>query len=276
MRTWVKKLKTHKIDLYALGDFHLGSRNCAEKSIEKAVEIIRKNKNARFILTGDLAEFVPPAGDKRYDIENIAEEYRSNPIEKQLIRLKELLSPIKDKCIGYVDGNHESVLSRKVGYNIARSFARDVLGTEYLGFASLTKLKFKGGKTVDIFITHGTGSAKTLRGRKKSLWKLRNIAKADLYMQGHLHDLIVTDDIERRENANENVSGVLINKDAKIAWLKPERKPYYVMTSSFYRTYTEGTTSYAERAGYPPLKIGMVEIKLKDGEILSAKEIHLD
>lgn len=276
MKTWVKKLGVSKIDLYGLGDLHLGSRNCDETAVEKAVEIIKKNKNARFILMGDLIEAVPPHGDRRYDAENIAEEYRSNPLEKQLIRLKELLFPIAKQCIGSLQGNHEAVLGRRIGYDISRRFAEDVLNTEYLGFASLTKLKFKSGKTIDIFLTHGKGTAKTLRGRKKVLWNLRNIAGADLYITGHMHDLIVTDDLERRENAGENVSGVLINKDAKMDWVKPEKGSHYIMTSSFYKTYTENTISYAERALYPPLKIGMVKIQLKNGEILNTEEILLD
>lgn len=276
MKTWIKKLGVSKINLFGIGDWHLGSKNCDEKAIEKAIEIIRKDKNARFILMGDLIEAIPPSGDARYDTENIADYYSSNPLEKQLIRLKELLLPIAKKCTGSLIGNHESTLSRRIGYDISRRFAEDVLNTEYLGFASLTKLKFKGGRTLDIFATHGKGTAKTLRGRKKILWNLRNIAKADLYMQGHVHDLIISDDLERRENAGENVSGVLINKDAKIGWIVPERTPFYIMTSSFYKTYAENTTSYAERALYPPLKIGMVEIQLKNGEILDAREILLD
>ena len=225
---------------------------------------------------GDFQESIPPTGDRRFDTENIAERYHSNPIEKQFLRLKEVLSPIKNKCLGFLQGNHEYTLSRRMGFDISRRFAEDVLGTEYLSYVALMKLKF-AKKDFDLFVTHGAGGAMTLHGQKRKLWKLKNIAQADLYAMGHLHNLIITDDLERREHYGENTTGILINENSQIKWLQPERKPFYIMTSSFFKTYSvDGGSSYGERKLYPPLKIGMVKVEIKDGEIVDAQEIYLD
>ena len=61
--------RTNTIEIYPIGDIHLGARNCAEKPLRKQVREIAQNPNAFVIGTGDWLDAIKPQDTKRFDFD---------------------------------------------------------------------------------------------------------------------------------------------------------------------------------------------------------------
>lgn len=106
----VKKFpKTQKaVHLYALGDIHVGSRQFDEEATRKKVRIIQDDPIAVVSLCGDLGD---------YGLKNSkTNTYQATmqPKEQQEY-IYDLFSPIRDKIVSAVPGNHEERVTREVG-----------------------------------------------------------------------------------------------------------------------------------------------------------------
>ncbi len=95
------------INIYPLGDLHVGSPQFNQELFEKWVTIVENDPYAKIVLLGDL-------------INNAIKSSKSNcyeeviPPSKQKEYLEEKLSPIKDKILGVIGGNHENRSKREV------------------------------------------------------------------------------------------------------------------------------------------------------------------
>ena len=97
-----------RIHLYALGDIHVGSEQFDESAIRKKVRLIQNDPIAVVSLCGDLGD---------YGLKNSKTNvYQATmqPKEQQEY-IYELFSPIKDKVVSAVPGNHEERLVKEVG-----------------------------------------------------------------------------------------------------------------------------------------------------------------
>lgn len=244
------KSRSSEFVLYPLGDIHAGTVFCAEESIRRQVEIIRRDPKAYWVGMGDYAEFITPK-DKRWDGSSIAPWVdRGDVARSQEKWVISLFKPIKNKCIGLLSGNHEESIRISFNQDVYRHIC-DALEVERLGYSCMVRLIFNRGMetqkgfSVDCHFEHGSGSAQTPGGVTQRLVRMFNDYIADVYAMGHVHRVKV-----------ENSSPLAIVGQRS---LQIKAKPKAgAMTGCWFRTYedNDGQPSYGEIKAYSPNVIG--------------------
>jgi len=181
-----------EIIILALGDLHEGDRLSDGSLLKDRLDFIKKTDNCFVFLNGDLIDNAQP------DSPGKNSAWYGRPHE-QMEYMADTLSPIKDKIIGAVDGNHEArtakhgyditaVMLGKIGVPLTR-YSPDGLYT-FLKFGQETRPDGKGGKRkipYQIYQNHGTGGGRTAGGKLNPLYEMGSIVAADLYIRGHTH-----------------------------------------------------------------------------------------
>ncbi len=220
------------IRLLALADFHIGDSLCNTKLIKQVLDDVKQSEDTFIILNGDLIN-----NGIKNSVSNIYDE-KLTPME-QIIKLCELLEPIKDKILVIHSGNHEARTLKEDGLEIIRIVAKQ-LGIEdrysdtwwYL-YLSLGY----GEKARPVMYTitgvHGYGGGRKSGGKINNLVEMSDKVIADIYIMSHTHTPIMTrntifvPDYQHRS---------LVKKDK-----------YYLMTNSFLEY-----GGYGELLGYTP------------------------
>jgi len=240
------------INLWAIGDFHIGNLGFEEKKLRKVVDMIKKDGKAKVVIMGDLAEFINPR-DARFDIECLDKNY--DTVEKQYVAIRDILKPIKDKIIGVLMGNHDYRIKKDMGVDFPRFLSTD-FNTNYLGNVGILRLNVGKMKYV-VLALHGGGLATTIGGQINAIKKYSETLerKPDICLVGHYHriDVII---------------------DPKLTDTFETIAKYLAITGSFFNTYKDWSDNYANRRFYPPLPVGCVMFELKkDGTIQDHKII---
>jgi len=261
--------ETSTVKIYPIGDVHIGVRNCAEDNLAKLVETIRKDNNAVWFGGGDLCDAVIPKDEKRYDPNSMADwllqsvdadavrTNLSDVLAAQKHRLFELLDPIKDKCIGLIEGNHE--------FEIMRHHNRDFMTElcEHFDVDNLTdcaqiRFKFnlakpsnagkktglkKGAKSyVRMYASHGRGSGRTAGAEPRVLTELAANVDADIIFKGHSHSYCILPPI----------TVLYLPAFGGMPDDILERYKHAANWGTYMKTYQAGSSTYASRAAYPP------------------------
>jgi hypothetical protein len=230
-----------KITIVPFGDVHYGSPACDFTAFASMLTWAKKEKNLYLIAMGDLFDSIL-ADDKRYDARN-----PSPPFLKCYEQIKKMIEPVKDKMIGMHTGNHELTLSKK-GYGDPVEQICTELNIPYLGYSAFTKLhttrEFKKGSehnSVVIYSHHGFFAGRKMGSKANNLTDLAMHWDADIYLVAHSHDLFGV----RRVKVDYNGA----------------RKLVFCQTGTFLKTAEWNTTTYSERAGFPPTKTGIARIE---------------
>ena len=181
--------------IYPLGDTHLGTKHCTESDLQKTINEIRDDSNALWIGMGDYGEFITPR-DPRWDSQVISEwlaDHDNVPTDQEK-HICDLLEPIKDKCIGLLEGNHENVIRRILHVNVQRNIC-ERLNLPNLGYSCWVKLRFARENSNEHHVykcvfTHGEGWAVTPGAEMNRLQRFMNAFDARIYGMGHMHDII--------------------------------------------------------------------------------------
>ena len=116
--------RRYTIKLYVLGDLHIGARNCDENKIKTLVKLIEKDPHAYWIGGGDLCDNIVIGDSKRFEptvlprwmLDNKDADEVAAALQDiagaQKDRLFNILKPIKDKCLGMIEGNHEYTIMK--------------------------------------------------------------------------------------------------------------------------------------------------------------------
>lgn len=234
--------------LFPVGDIHAGSIHCSEGKIKDKVQEIKETKNALWIGMGDYADCIT-SKDKRWTAYGIAPWVKQDDIiDSQRVWLKGLFAPIKDRCLGLLTGNHEETIHDRHDDAITRHLCTD-LGVPYLSYTCFVDLVFdrQGSKRMyQIFAWHGAGVAGTDGGKLMRLMRLVNEIQADIYLMGHLHDVILKTP-HRLKCVNGRVKSVPLVATMTGSWLTAYTQPDKGQMMD---------VSYAEKKGYVPNKIG--------------------
>ncbi len=176
-------LEQKLIRIYPIADCHIGSRECDEDAIKRWVEIVKSDAAGYCVIAGDMCDMGLKSSKT-----NCYEE--TMPPHEQKERFYELFSPISDKILAIVPGNHEGRCVREVGlnplYDIACRWRIEDRYREnacFLEVAVGQKAKdHKGRQNVyGIVVTHGTS-------RNKYINWTSTIDGADLFISGHVHE----------------------------------------------------------------------------------------
>jgi len=249
----IKKVITHSrpdvFDLYGLGDIHAGSIHCAESKIKEKVDEIKHNKRALWIGMGDYSDCVTTK-DKRWGAYGLASWVNQGDIvNSQKEWLSKLFMPIKDKCLGLLTGNHEETIHDRHDDDIARHLCTD-LSVPFLSYACFVELVFEraGGtrRMYQIFAWHGSGAAASDGGKLMRLMRLVNDVQADIYLMGHLHDIVIKSP-HRLKCVNGKIKDIPLIAAMTGSWLTAYTQPKGGANMGI---------SYAEKKGYAPSRIG--------------------
>lgn len=252
----MRKIETNNLEiLVPFGDLHLGYGTMNREKVGKVVDFINE-KDCQWIGMGDYIDNTPPQ-HKYFDFETTD----MSP-QDQVIEYCEIIEPIKDKCIGLLNGNHE-IRSIRAGYDPVKQILKILKMCREKHLKSIHAFSIKTGRVkYDIFATHGSARGlyfSTRQGYKiNKLLALSSLADADLYLMGHLHDTIGT---SNQKVAVENGKMVLKTK-------------WYAMTGGFveYIDFTKKIESYGAAMGYTPIDTGCNAILFEKGH----KEIYVE
>ena len=237
--------KASVFDLVPLGDSHIGNRACAKDKLKEDIERIRVNPNARWLGTGDYCEFIGYQ-DKRFDADAIAENISvSNLAELGFVLMREirdLFMPIKDKCIGLLQGNHERSYEVRFQQRLTEWLAME-LETKCFDYSTIFDIVFRrttnstrgtaSAQAFRVYAHHGAGFAQTSGGKLNRLIKFMDTwPRADIVIMGHVH--------EKKVHFKVPLDG-----DAKCGKII-QFQQLDVVTGSYLKTYCEGVTTYGE------------------------------
>ena len=169
------------LNLYPLGDGHIGSNECDLELFKQWVEMVKNDPYGVVVIVGDIMNM-----GLRNSKSNVYEEKLSPMEQKELCY--ELLLPIADKIIGGCPGNHEYRAVKEVGMNpLYDVFCRLRIEDRYRENACFIKLTVgKQGRnpnTYGLVLTHG--STKT----KDEKWTY-GVDGCDCFISGHTHEAI--------------------------------------------------------------------------------------
>jgi len=241
----VIETKADQIEIIPFGDLHYSSPNCKFKKFQELITYIASTPNCYTIGMGDYIDSILPK-DNRYDP---SDDFKMMDANIEIIRLT--LAPIKDRIICLLTGNHEYHL-HSAGYGDPVKRLCSDLGVPYGGFSSFIKIKVipkTHRSSLVIYAHHGWSAGRRTGNVVNNVENLSQYWDADIYLVGHSHKLWAT-------------------RQVKIGW-GGQRKVIFGNTGSFLETCSWDTSSYSERAGYPPLKLGVLKIKYypKSGDI---------
>ncbi len=189
MKGFVHELDCHDrpIEVVPIADLHIGDPASKETVIKSLIDGVANNENRYAILVGDLMN-TAIAGSKS-DFYNEA----IKPSE-QLQRCYELLSPIKDKVLGVVSGNHEERIGKSVGVDMTQVLATELgIPDLYSDTSALIFLRFglrkdkKRPMNYSIYVNHGHGGGRKPGGKINGLADFGSIIDADCFIIGHTH-----------------------------------------------------------------------------------------
>ena len=231
--------KGRKKYLLPFGDLHYGHPNFDTESAKGYLEWAKKN-DAWILLMGDLLE-----NSSKDSVGAGVYEQIMNP-DEQKYRIVDMLEPYKHLILGLLTGNHEERTFKTSGHDPSRSMAK-MLGVPYLRYGAFLRLLVNDvGYTV--YATHGGSGSATSAGKLNAVKKLATWVSADIYLMGHMHDLLVDSSIRKTLD--------LRNKVVR------DRRQTFCVTGSFL-TFED---SYSEMKGYSPGRIGSPRIRLSGME----------
>ena len=166
------------LNIYPLGDVHIGSKECDMDLLKKWVEMVKNDPNGAVVIIGDMLN-----NGLRNSKTNVYEEVLSPMQQKEVCY--ELLNPIADKILAGCSGNHEYRTVKEVGTNpLYDVFCRMRIEDRYRENVCFIKLTVgKQGKnpnTYGVVLTHG-------RGKNKDEKWTYSVDGCDCFISGHTH-----------------------------------------------------------------------------------------
>lgn len=250
-----------KIHLYLIGDAHIGSKTHDNKAFKKTIEMVKADPKAKVVLMGDMGEYIFPDDTRRYNPETAVKGL--DTAEKTTNYIINLLTPIKNKIIGVLQGNHESAYAKyhleeyqDEPFRNEAEYMAQQLKADFLEDMGIVNLKV-GRRKYTLALAHGVNTSSKVSAQVTKLQNLiSNFDMApDLMAMGHVHSLqtIVNPKLD-------------FNFNTKIKHL--------ALTGNYYKTYIEGNINYASSQLFAPLPIGCVMYEFdKEGNIKDNKII---
>jgi len=245
--------------LIPIGDIHLGTVHCDRAHLERDIKRIADDPYALWIGMGDMCECIT-ATDPRFMASEVDPQllpHLGTIAKSQFELIYDYFRPIKDKCIGLLEGNHEFQIKARHYLDLTLDAARE-LGVPYLGDTAFIRLVFRKvgeDKTRQrsmskvIYAEHGTGGGRYTGGKLNALEHMMRDFDADIYLRGHVHTKGGVK--EPRLSMPDHGKSQLVAR-TRIA----------ALTGCYYRTYSQGSSSYGQRQSYPPTELGSVSIRI--------------
>lgn len=184
--------KSH-LHLHHITDTHCGHANFDEDALRERVELIRVDPNARWTFGGDHGELVR-FNDRRYEPSLLAPRYRQATDLKLATRehFVELFEPIKDKCWGLCDGNHETAVDKYMGGHALLEACCDLgLEGKWVDYRGLIHARVFLTKTMQVGVivdlSHGWQGGRLKGAPQVQMERELGFTDADVILRGHNH-----------------------------------------------------------------------------------------
>lgn len=256
--------------LYPLGDLHIGAMNCAEKQIRSVVKEIKDDPYALWFGGGDVLDSIILQDSKRFDpsvlpswlLSGQPDEVRmqlSDMVTAERDRFLNIVEPIKDKCVGLMEGNHEYAIMKYHNRDLMRDMCK-ALGVKHLTDCCFVRFKFTRTKrhshpettTVRMFATHGCGGGRRPGSEPTHLHALCSDKTCELVLRGHSHIQHILPPVAR---LTIPTSGSL-SDEAESTVMRAANWGCYL------RTYAAGPSTYDSRAQYPVRPLSTVRVRI--------------
>lgn len=242
------KINTHDLDLpescirlYPLPCLHVGAPQSDVQFIKQHIKRIADDPNGRAVYMGDGGECVTP-GSKGSIFEQLY-----NP-QQQVDILVALLSPIKEKMLFAIRGNHGNRVYKETGLSFDKTLAV-ALGIPYQGVNSFCNLVVNRS-SYDLYFHHGLDSGAKLQSKVSSAERFRGWIIADATFTAHSH------------TAMELQPAAFLYNDNSSCVVKTTLMCQYICGSGY-----DSRESYATDKGYSPLMPSFICVEF-DGRIV--------
>jgi len=268
-------------DIALHGDTHVGASMYHHAGVNKLKKWLLAKKDSRFFVhMGDAIEAIT-VDDKRFDFASTEEPVPLNQVKKVV----EIYKPVAGQCLAWLKGNHEDTL-KKFG-DLSELMAEN-LNVPYGTWTCKLKLTNNKKQICKLFLSHGfrgriVSNAKDHEQQqanmKASLKRKLEKKAADCLVlgMGHTHLLLVCNPAEKLimlDDGENIVQQYLGAGDGTASYIEPDRR-WYLNTGSFLKLYQVGIDGYAERAGYDPVELGYVIIRIRDGKVEGVEKVVL-
>jgi len=239
------------LKIVPISDVHLGSVNCNLRKFKETVNYIKNTPNCYTVLLGDLCEAIM-ISDKRFnmaDLDPIFHDRINDLGLAQYEMMRDILMPIKHKILAGLAGNHDATMKLRYHSDFCAWLHRE-LGCPDLGDSGFLVINWDPNQLhrekVILYCAHGFFAGRRTGSKVNNMEELAKSYEADLYLLGHSHALFVTSTMRVYPVANK----------IKL------KKQYFCQTGSYLDTLVQGSSCYAERAGYVPQKTGSLKISI--------------
>lgn len=240
-----KKFDTEKLELILIGDTHIGSRYYAEDDNKRMIEYCWET-DAPTILMGDQIETATrnSVGAGVYE--------QSEIVDEQIEHFYYLFRPLAEKglILGLHQGNHEARIFQSSGLDISKTMAKE-LKVPYFSYGKLHYYRV-GNQGYKIYTTHGASGARLPHTKIKGALDLANLAEAEIYAMGHLHQL----SHHIRNYYSIDVRGKRVIEEQK----------HFLITGSYlnyWGSYAHIKSLEPSRKGSPKIKLGGLEHSIR-------------
>lgn len=212
-----------EIEILPVADYHWADPNSDHEKIRADIERIRTSSNTYCVLNGDLMDCAIAS--------SVGDTYGATltPMEELKVCV-DLFTPIADKILCVVPGNHEMRHYRTNGIDMTQLMCAQ-LGIEdrYSPTTALLFIRFGengDGKSHNrpvaytMYVSHGSGGGRKEGGKIQRLVDLSNIVDVDIYICGHTHlPAILKEGFARPCMANSSITygtKLFVNTSAKL------------------------------------------------------------
>ncbi len=255
-------IKSKQVNLYAIGDLHIGSINFDEKRFRKYSEIIKKDNFAIVIIAGDVIDDDRPTTrllrknmfNDRIEAFQAEDMQHLDYLDNKVIPLLSFLNA--NNCIGMLDGDHYRLYSNGL---TSTQYICSRLKVPYLGdgHAIINLVLSHNNKNFSfpIYVRHGIGYNKNIGGTVNRNEEFSDkIEGIRCFIRAHSHNCVI---VNKTKYFYDSAWNSLVDKDV---WI--------INAGSFRNGYKEGITDYAEQKEYGNTnKIqAMLSIKVKSDD----------
>lgn len=284
----IRKVVPHNFNIFLVGDKHTGSILSYDDGWRQMVHLVNsevdgiKPRNNFVVDHGDMIEAITIT-DKRFDF--TVKDLKTSQIKQQRQQAVFDRQEIRKNLITILKGNHCHKIIR------FENVVEEVCERLRIPYGTVSCVieyaDRKGNILFKHYAHHGFGSARSVAHPEKRrqlnlqlsmMQKFqRKFGDCMLASMGHLHQLIICDPEETLYMTTRD--GKIKQKYTRATGLEGYIAPdhrWYVCTGSFLKTYGMGFDGYAERAGYDPVELGFLLVKVRNRKIESIDKIFLD
>ena len=230
--------------LYPLACMHVGASQCDMRFIKEQIARIKHDPAARWAYLGDGGECVTTMSKGDVYGQLLA------PGQQQDL-LVDLLSPIKEKGLFGIIGNHGARIYKATGLDFDHTLCAR-LGIPFLGLAAMANFVVNRS-SYDMYFHHGIDSGVTLQSKIAKAESFGKFIDADAIFTAHSHVAIALQ------------PAALLSADNDRSRVRTKLRHQYICGSAY-----DSRTGYAEAKGYPPLLPSWLSVEF-NGKIVMGK-----